>query len=259
MPTMPTTRDVRYARRQAEASMNATVDRVKTPLLAVLGAAETAGAALTDAVAKARSQASGRAQDTQHRLQGALDDLQHRVSDLPAEIGELRNRLEPAELRKLADAYGEVAQKAYTSLAERGEEVFGEFRRQPRVKRAFGSVESGVDAAQQRLEAVVEDVHELADELGSRFARSSRSAGEKTARATEQRADQLAEQVKDLGDDVAGAVSEAGGEAASSTRSTARKAATRAPQRKPATGAATQRKPATRRNGTDDIGGASKS
>lgn len=260
MPTLPTNRDltknIRTARRHAEESVTTTVDRVKTPLMAVLGAAETAGSALTDAFTKARSEATGRAHETQDRLQSALDDLQRRVSDLPAEIGELRSRLEPAEIRKLADAYGEVAQKAYTSLAERGDDLFGEFRSQPQVKRALGSVESGVDAAQERLEAVAKDVNDLADDLLSRFARTSRSAGEKTARTTEQRADQLAEQVKEVSDEVAGTVSEAGGEAASSTRSTARKTASRA---------SAQRKPAPRRtsnNGsgsTDSTGGSSKS
>lgn len=249
MRTLPTnrdlTKDIRTARRHAEASVNATVDRVKTPLLAVLGAAETAGSALTDAITKARTEANDRAQDTQHLLQGALDDLQRRVSDMPAEIGELRTRLDPAELRKLADAYGEVAQKAYTSLAERGEELFGEFRRQPQVKRAFGSVESGVDAAQERLEAVVKDLNNLADDLLSRFARNSRSAGEKAARTTERSAGQLAEQVKEVSNEVAGSVSEAGEEAASSTRSTARTTADRA---------SAQRKPAPRRNSNNGSG-----
>ncbi len=253
MPTLPTnrelTKNIRTARRNAESSVTATMDRVKTPLLAVLGAAETAGSALTDAINKARSEATDRAHETQNQLQGALDDLQRRVSDLPAEIGELRSRLDPAELRKLADAYGEVAQQAYTSLAERGDEVFGEFRSQPQVKRAIGSVESGVDAAQERLEALAKDVNNLADDLLARLARTSRSAGEKAARTTEQRADQLAEQVKEVSDDVAGSVSEAGDEAASSTRSTARKTASRA---------AAQRKPAPRRtgsNGSDSSGG----
>lgn len=262
MPTLPTnsdiTRDIRHARRQTEATVTATVDRVKTPLLAVLGAAEAAGSTLTDAISKAGGGATGRAQETQHRLQSSLDDLQRRVSDLPAEIGELRSRLEPAELRKLADAYGKVAQQVYTSLAERGEELFGEFRSRPDVQRALESMESGVDAAQHRLEAVARDVNELADDLLARFARSSRSAGEQAAQATQQRAAQLAEQVEEVSEGAAGAVSEAGDEAASSTRSTARRAGNRA---------SSQRKPATRRtsgngsagNGSGRSGGTAQS
>lgn len=249
MGTLPTnkdiTRDIRHARRQAEATVTATMGRVKTPLLAVLGAAETAGSTLTDAIGKARDGATGRAQGTQDRLQSALDDLQRRVSDLPAEVGELRSRLDPAELRKLVDAYSDVAQKAYTSLAERGEEVFGEFRKQPQVKRAMGSVESGVDTAQERLEALAKDLNELADDLLARFARTSRSAGESAAQATQQRADQLAEQVKEVSEEAASSVSEAGQEAASSTRSTARKAGT---------SASSQRKPAARRTTNNSSG-----
>jgi heparin binding hemagglutinin HbhA len=249
MRTLPTnrdiTRDIRHARRQAEASVSATMDRVRTPLLAALGAVETAGSTVTEAIGKARSGATGRTQGTQDRLQSALDDLQRRVSDLPAEIGELRSRLDPAELRKLVDAYADVAQKAYTSLAERGEEVFGEFRDRPQVQRALGSVESGVDAAQHRLEALAKDLNELADDLLARFARGSRSAGEAAAQATQQQADQLAEQVKEVSEEAASSVSEAGGEAASSTRSTARKAGNRA---------SAQRKPAARRTTGDSSG-----
>lgn len=258
MPVLPSTRDIRHARRQAEGTMNTAVGRVRTPLLAVLGAAEATTQALTDTFTKARGEANQRAQETQHRVQSALTDLQNRVSDLPAELGELRTRLDSAQLRKLADAYADVAQQAYTSLAERGEQVFGEFRSQPRVQRAFSTVESGVDGAQERLEAIVKDVNQLADELRSRFARSSRSAGNKAARRTEEVSGRLAGQVKEASDDVAAAMSEAGEETAASTRSTTRKAAEQtAPQRSTqqrntAPGNTAQRKPATRRNGSSN-------
>jgi heparin binding hemagglutinin HbhA len=125
-------------------------------------------------------------------------------------------------------------QQAYSSFAARGEEVFGEFRGRPRVKQAVDLVESGVDSAQGRLETVVRDANDLADELLARFARTSRSTGEKAARRTQKAAEKLAEQVKETSDDLAGAVTEVGDEAASSTRSTTRKAATKVQgQRRP--------------------------
>ncbi len=130
MPALPTTKDVRRMRKQAEAGVTVTFDAVKTPLFAVLG---------------------------------AVDAATH------------------AELRKLAGTCGQAVQKAYTSLVERGEEVFDDLRSQPRVKQALDSVGTGVDTAQARLEVVVRDLNSAAADLRSRLARTSRSGGEQVA------------------------------------------------------------------------------
>ncbi len=246
MPAMPTTEDVRHAREQAEAAVSTTFEAVKSPLLAALGAVDTATHAVVEAFTKARSEAGERAEETQSRLQKALNDLQARASELPKEIAELRHRMEPAELRKLADEYREAAQKAYASLVDRGEEVYGELRSRPRVQQALDSVESGVDTAQERLESAVRDLNSAVDELRSRFARTSRSVGERAARETQRVAAAAGEQVKDTADKMAGAMTEAGeqvkdtadkvaettteagDEAAGTTRSASRKAANRA-------------------------------
>jgi len=236
MPALPTTEDVRQVRKQAEAGVTATIQVVKSPLLAALGAVDAATKAVTEAFGKARSEAADRRGETQHRLLKALNELQARVSELPAEIGELRHRLEPAELRKRAEDYREATQQAYVSLIERGEEVFGEFRSQPRVRHALDSVETGVDAAQERLEAVVREVNAAVEDLRSRFALSSRSVGEKIARGAEQGTATAAEQVQSTAAEVSGTVSEAGHDAAAAARGAARKVADRAaPPRKGAT------------------------
>lgn len=193
MPALPNTEDVRHVRKQAEAGVIATIQVVKSPLLAALGAVDAA-------------------------------------------IGELRHRLEPAKLRKRVEDYREATQQAYVSLIERGEEVFGEFRSQPRVRHALDSVESGVDAAQERLEIVVRDVNAAVEDLRSRFALTTRSVGEKVARETEQAATVAAKQVRGAAEDVSDTVSEAGHDAAATTRGAARKAADRAaPPRKAVT------------------------
>lgn len=233
---LPTVDDVRAARKQAQSTVLATVGYVKTPLLAVLGATDTAVHAVTDAVSKARSEAADRAQDRQAHLRKAVEDLKSRLAELPREVAELRNRRDAAQLRRVAEAYVEVAQNAYNSLVERGEEVFGEFRSQPRVQQALDSVESGVDTAQARVETVVREVNQVADDMLARFSRTSRSMGEKAARKTEKATQQLAEQVQETGDDVAQLVTEAGDEAATTTRSTTGKAANKAQApRRPAT------------------------
>lgn len=243
MSALPSTKDVRQARKQVDATAHTAFETVKNPLFAALGAVDKATKAVTEGYTKARSEASGRAEEAQARFQKALNELQARVSELPKELGELRNRLEPAELRKAADAYGESAQKAYGALIERGEDVYGEIRKQPRVQQALSSVESGVDTAQGRLEAVVKDINHAVDDLRARFARGSRSVGEKTARETERLTAATAKQIKESATEAADTVTEAGRETAATTRSTTRQAANRAAPPAP------PRKPATRRPG----------
>lgn len=207
MATLPTTEDVRRAREQAEAGANVAFDALKSPLLAALGAVDTATRAATVAFAKARREAT-----------------------------ELRHHLERGELHKLVGQYGEAAHHVYLSLIERGEEVLDELRRQPQVRHALESVEAGVDTAQERLENAVRDLNATVDELRSRFARTSRSAGERAARETEELAATAEERVQDAADRVSRATGRAGDEVAATTRSTARTVAERAaPPRKPAT------------------------
>lgn len=254
MSVLPDTQDVRHAREQAEATAVVAFDSVKSPLFAALGAVDAATHTVSDAFTKLRNEAAGRKEEAQQRLHKTLNSLQSLAADLPKEVGELRHRLEPAELRKLAEEYREAAQKTYHALIERGEEVFGELRNQPRVKQALESVESGVDTAQQRLEIAVRDLNNAVDELRSRFAASSWSIGEQFAQRTERAATTTAERVQEAGaaaqeaadkaavkaretaDDAADAVTEAGGETAATTRSAARKVAERSsPPRKSGT------------------------
>src|SRR5262249_16295170 len=148
-------------------AVSATFEAVRSPFLAALGAVDTATRAVTDAISKVRSEASERAEETQNRLQKALNELQIRISALPKDVSELRHRVEPAELRRLADEYREAALKAYASLVERGEGVYDELRSRPGVKQALDSVESSVDTAQERLEIAVRDLNATVDELRS--------------------------------------------------------------------------------------------
>lgn len=195
MAALPTTEDVRQLREQAEAGVNATFDAVRSPLLAALGAVDAATRAVT----------------------------------------ELRHRLEPGELRKLAEQYGEAAHNGYLSLIERGEEILNEISKQPRVRHALESVEAGVDTAQARLENAVRDLNATVDELRARFARTSRTVGEWSARETEDIATATGERVRDAADKVSKAATEVGDDVAATTRSTARTVAERtAPPRKPA-------------------------
>jgi heparin binding hemagglutinin HbhA len=174
--------------------VNTAIDQVRTPLLAALGAGNLASQALADALAKAKE-----------RVAEGGEAARKNIEELPGEVDHLRERLDPAELRKLIDEYTESALRLYNRLAESGEQTWERIAAQPQVKKAIEQLHT----AQDRVEGVTGDV------LG-RVSRRTRSAGEKAAQT-----------VSDAAVDVAGKVEEAGGELAGETRSASRKAADR--------------------------------
>lgn len=178
---------------KAREFVNNAFEQARTPLLAALGAGDVATQAVIDAIARARTQ----------------------VGDLP-DVTELRDKLDPGELRKLVDQYSDAAVKLYQYLTEHGEETLTKLRSQPQVKRAVEQFDQAAQVAQQRAESAVEDARELADEVLGRVVRRTRSTGEKAARTVESVAEETAAKVE-----------EAGGEAAHEVRSTTRKAANR--------------------------------
>jgi heparin binding hemagglutinin HbhA len=210
---MPNTQDVRKAREQAVQTLNTAVDQVRTPLLAALGAGDLATKAVVDFVNNARERANERTE----AVKGAVDDL-------PKDFGSLREKLDPAELRKLVDEYTEAALKLYRKLAQDGETTLSKLREQPQVKNALDQMEKALAGAQDRAEGVAGDARELAEDVLAKVTRRTRSTGEKTARATQK-----------LADDVAEAVQEAGDEVAHEVRSTSRKAANRTAPKKTTT------------------------
>lgn len=225
---MPVNQNVNKAREQAGQAFGGAVEQARTPLLAVLGAGDLAAHAVVDTVNKVREQLNERAESARAG-----------VNDLPNEFTELRSKLEPAELRKIADAYANSAMEFYGYLANRGEDTLGKFRSQPQVQRAEG-----------RVEEAVGDARELADDVLGKVSRTTRSFGEKAAETTEQAADDVAETVKDTADTTAQAVKdtadataqnvkENGSKAASNTRSTAQKTANKAAAAKSTTSTST--------------------
>ncbi len=206
MVALPKTEDVRKAGEQA-------VEALRTPLLAALGAGDLATQAVRDAVQKTRS-----------RVNEGADAARGAVDELPRDLAGVREKLDPAELRKLVDEYTEAAQKLYQKLADQGEDALTKLRAQPPVRKALDQVEEAIAALQERVGDAAGDARELADEVLARVTRRTRSVGEKTARATQRTAADAAEAIAELGDDVAHEV-----------RSTSRKAANRTAPSKGAT------------------------
>ncbi|HEX4721753.1 MAG TPA: hypothetical protein VH333_04510 [Pseudonocardiaceae bacterium] len=221
MASVPTIEDVRKAGEQAKAVVTTAFEQVRTPLLAAIGVGDVATQAVIDAVGKARAQFTERAE----QARGV-------VGDLPTDVTSLREKLDPAELRKLVDTYTDAATHLYQYLAEHGEQAVERLRSQPQFKKAVEQFDQAAQAAQQRAEAAVEDARELADEVLGKVTRRTRSTGEKTAHTVTKVADEVAEEVH-----------EAGEQAAHEVRSTTRKAANRTSTARSTAG--TTRKPGT--------------
>jgi heparin binding hemagglutinin HbhA len=213
MVAMPKTEDVRKAGEQA-------VEVLRTPLLAALGAGDMATQAVRDAVNKTRT-----------RVNEGADAAKGAVDELPRDLAGVREKLDPAELRKLVDEYTEAAQKLYQKLADQGEDALTKLRAQPQVRKALDQVEEAIAALQDRVGDAAGDAREMADEVLAKVTRRTRSVGEKTARAAQRAGVDAAEAVTELGDDVAHEV-----------RSASRKAANRTAPRKAATTSTTTRK-----------------
>jgi heparin binding hemagglutinin HbhA len=189
--SLPTSADVRKARSQVNKAVNTQVDAVRTPVLAWLGATDLAVQTLRE---------------------------------LPAE---LRTRLSRDELRKRADEASERARGAYDEWAERGEGTLERIRKQAQVARALRAVESADKRSSTLVEKLVDELHEVGEEVLEAVSFETRSAGERTARRTQRVANEAAATVTELSTELAGTVREAGTEAARTTRGTTRKAASR--------------------------------
>jgi heparin binding hemagglutinin HbhA len=209
---LPTTEDVKKAREQAVAVLNTAAEGIRTPLLAALGAGDLATQAVIDAVNKART-----------KVNEGTTSARETVDTLPKDLAGLRERIDPAELRKLVDEYTEAAQKLYQKLADQGEDALTKLKAQPQVSKAIDQVEEAIAALQDRVGDVAGDARELAEEVLAKVTRRTRSVGEKTAIEVQRVAGEASEAVEDLGDDVAHEV-----------RSASRKAANRTAPRKAA-------------------------
>src|SRR5437660_4460589 len=189
---MTTPKNGRKPRKQAVETLNTAVEQVRAPLLAAIGAGDLATQAVVEAVNKARTRVSERAEKTRHA-----------VEDLPTDLSGLREKLDPAELRKLVDEYTEAAQKLYQKLTDAGEDALAKLRNQPQVKKAIDQLEEAIAALQERVGDVAGDARELAEDVLTKVTRRTRSAGEKAARSVQRSATEVAEAVTEAGDDVA--------------------------------------------------------
>jgi heparin binding hemagglutinin HbhA len=148
-----------------------TVDDLKAPLLAAVGAADLALERVNEIVATLRERAGEARTDTQARVEESRARLTKLQEDLPTQFGELRDRLTSDELRRVAESYAEAAQTRYNSLVERGEAALERLRNQPAIEEAAERAEEYIDQAVELTQASLGTVASQTRAVGERAAK----------------------------------------------------------------------------------------
>ena len=148
-----------------------TVDDLKAPLLAAVGAADLALERVNEIVATLRERAGEARTDTQARVEGSRARITKLQEDLPTQFGELRDKLTSDELRKVAESYAEAAQSRYNNLVERGEAALERIRNTP-----------ALEESRERVERYSDQAVELTQEALGNVASQTRAVGERAAK-----------------------------------------------------------------------------
>jgi heparin binding hemagglutinin HbhA len=148
-----------------------TVDDLKAPLLAAVGAADLALERVNEIVATLRERAGEARTDTQARVEGSRARITKLQEDLPTQFEELRGRLTSEELRKVAESYAEAAQTRYNKLVERGELALERIRNTP-----------ALEEGRERVERYSDQAVELTQEALGNVASQTRAVGERAAK-----------------------------------------------------------------------------
>jgi heparin binding hemagglutinin HbhA len=148
-----------------------TVEDLKTPLLAAVGAADLALATVNEIVATLRERAGEARSEATTRVEERRARVTKLQEEIPTQVAELREKLSADELRKAAEGYAEAATTTYNKLVERGEAALERIRQQPALEEAANRVESVTDQAVELTQ----------DALGT-VATQTRAVGERAAK-----------------------------------------------------------------------------
>ena len=144
-----------------------TVEDLKAPLLAAVGAADLALATVNEILNTLRERAEV-AGDRMDDRRAALTRLQE---ELPKRTEELRGRLTSEELRKAADDFFVDATETYNTLVVRGEAALERLKGQPELKDAADRVETYVDSAVELTQEALGNVSAQTRAVGERAAK----------------------------------------------------------------------------------------
>ena len=159
------------AKKTAKSTTQPTVDDLKAPLLAAVGAADLVLERVNEIVATLRERAGEARTDAESRVEESRARLTKLQEDLPTQFGDIRDRLSSEELRKFAESYAEAAQTTYNKLIERGEVALERLRNQPALEEAAGRVESYTDQAVELTQEALGNVASQTRAVGERAAK----------------------------------------------------------------------------------------
>ena len=148
-----------------------TVEDLKAPLLAAVGAADLALERSTRSSRPCVSVPRRPAPTPTTRVEETRARLTKLQEDLPTQFGDLRERLTADELRKVAESYAEAAQSTYNKLVERGEAALERLRSQPALEEAAGRVERYIDQAVELTQEALGNVASQTRAVGERAAK----------------------------------------------------------------------------------------
>jgi heparin binding hemagglutinin HbhA len=163
--------DMAQKAKKSQKNAQPTVDDLKAPLLAAVGAADLALERVNEIVATLRERAGEARTDAGSRVEESRARLTKLQEDLPNQFGELRDRLTSDELRKFAESYADAAQTTYNKLVERGEAALERLRSQPAIEEAAGRVESYTDQAVELTQEALGNVASQTRAVGERAAK----------------------------------------------------------------------------------------
>ncbi|SIR92766.1 heparin-binding hemagglutinin [Williamsia sterculiae] len=200
------------------------------PLYAAVGAGDLALKQVNEVINQLRERTEAAAGSAQARIEetrGRIGETRSRIESLPEEvpanIEELRSRFTPEELRKVAEAYIEVATDIYNSLAERGEETVERLRQQPAVQEQLSRAEKAYNDAVDLTEDALGTVSSQTRAVGERAAKIASIAGSKADEAASTASAKIADAADTAAAKTQGAAGTVEGKARTSADSPAKK------------------------------------
>jgi heparin binding hemagglutinin HbhA len=148
-----------------------TVEVLKAPLLAAVGAADLALATVNEIVASLRERAEEARTGATTRVEVRRARVTKLQEEFPSQVADLREKLSTDELRRAAEGYAEAATTTYNKLVERGEAALERIRQQP-----------AVEGAANRVESVTDQAVELTQDALGTVASQTRAVGERAAK-----------------------------------------------------------------------------
>ena len=153
------------------AENNPTIEDLKAPLLAAVGAADLALATANTILASLRERAE-LAGDRMDDRRAALTRLQEELPKRTEELREeLREKLSTDELRKAAEDFYADATASYNTLVERGEAALARIMGAAEIREAADSVAGYVDQAVELTQEALGNVSAQTRAVGERAAK----------------------------------------------------------------------------------------